>query len=208
MRIGEQILRRTAIVAGVMVLAACGVDGTPVSAGQPGAPAPAAPTVAADRVDALLVPVSAVPGGLDPAGSASSPSTMSLGCVGDDASWFGPTTEGFRSARYSGVGNRYVAQAVGVYSSADEAASVFQAGAQRVRSCGSDSLFIDAVSADRADWHFTGTSAVSGATGTMAGYTAGVVDNVVYRVSAGLFDDPVAVANSVAGGIIANVRAG
>lgn len=43
-------------------------------------------------------------------------------------------------------------------------------------------------------------------TGTMAGYTAGVVDNVVFRVSAGLFDDPVAVANSVAGGIIANVR--
>jgi hypothetical protein len=203
------LMRWTTVLAGVAVLAACGIDGTPVSAGQPSAPAPAAPTVAPDRVGALLVPVTAVPGGLAPSGSASAPQTLSQGCLGDDASWFGTSTLAFRSARYSGVSNRFVAQAVGVYSSAEEAAAVFRSAAQRVRSCGgADSVTVDAVSADRAAWHFTGTSPVSGTTGVMAGYTAGVVDNVVFRVGAGLFVDPVAVANSVAVGIAANVRAG
>jgi hypothetical protein len=64
------------------------------------------------------------------------------------------------------------------------------------------------VSADRATWHVTDTSPVSGLTGTMAGYNGGVVGNVVFRVGAGIFDDPVAVAQSVADGIVANVRAG
>ena len=198
-------MRWTTIVAGVVVLAACGIDGAPVSAGQPGIPAPAAPSVTADRLDALLVPVSAVPGGLHPAGSASVPSTMSMGCAGDDASWFGPNTQGFRSARYSGVGNRYVAQSVGLYASAEEAAAVFRAAAQQVASCGNGSLSVDSVGGQRAAWHVSGTSAVSGANGVVAGYAAGVVGNVVFRVGAGLFDDPVAVANSVADGIAANI---
>jgi len=181
------------VIAGVAVLAACGIDGTPVSAGQPGAPAPAGPGVSVSQIDALLVPVTAVPGGLHPAGSARSPQTDSQGCVGDDA---------------GGVGNRFVAQSVGVYPTADESASVFRSAAQRVQACsGADSMIVDAISADRAVWHVTGTSAVSGATGTMGGYTAGVVDNVVFRVEAGLFDDPVAVATTVADGITANVRA-
>ena len=76
------------------------------------------------------------------------------------------------------------------------------------QSCADGSLIGDASSPDRAGWHYSGTSPVSGSTGVMAGYTAGVVDNVVFRVGAGLFDDPVAVANSVADGIAANVRAG
>ncbi len=202
-------MRWTTVVAGVVVLAACGIDGTPVSAGQPSAPAPTAPAVAPDRIDALVVPLTAVPGELHPAGTATSPQVRAgASCAGDDATWFGAASLAFRNVRYSGLGNLYGAQAIGVYSSAEEAAAVFRAAAQRLQSCGGDPVSVDALSADRATWHVTGTSAVSGHTGTMAGYSAGVVDNVVFRVGAGLFDDPAAVANSVAGGIVANVRAG
>jgi hypothetical protein len=199
-----------AVGVGVMVLAGCGViDGAPVSRGEPTTPAPAGPAVSAERIDALVVPVTAVPEDLHPESARTTPQVRAdASCAGDDATWFGAGSVAFRHVRYSGLGNLYVAQAIGVYSSAQEAASVFRAAAQRLQSCGDAPVTVDAVSADRATWHVTDTSPVSGLTGTMAGYNGGVVGNVVFRVGAGIFDDPVAVAQSVADGIVANVRAG
>ena len=196
-----------------VLAAACGVNSAGQSRGEPTTTSNAGPAVSASRIDSLVVPVDQVPGGLHAAGSSSAPEADRFepcvnGAVGDDAPFSGAIA--FRSVRYSSVGNRYIVQSVAIYSSAGDAAAAFQSLGTQVDACrgaGDGSVVVDSVSADRAGWHVTGTSPVSGAAGTLGAVQAGVLENIVFRVAAGIFDDPIQIAAAIADQIAGNVRA-
>jgi hypothetical protein len=122
------------------------------------------------------------------------------------ASW--GSTVAFRDVRYSGAGNIYVAQAIGVYDSPDEANSIFEKLRSRLRSCQQqpDGIAVDGIYDKRALWHVDGFSAVTGATGLMQANQIRVADNVVFRVTVGIVDGATNIADSVADSIDFHVR--
>jgi len=192
--------RRRTVAVTIFVAALTAACGSGQSGGQP-TPAPG-PVVTADQIDELVVPAEQLPGALHP-DRVPAPAAGQVGkcpyAPGDTAALFAPGSLALRTVRYTGAGNVFVDQVVGVYPSNDAARAAFIALTDTVRSCQSQSLTVEP---DRVTWQVLRSSQVSGTAEPYA-TDARVAENVVFVVDVGMLSPQVgaSVADAIEGKI-------
>lgn len=183
-------------------------------------PAPVGPSVTAAQVDSLLVPADQLPGGLHGGGVGKQPQSYPPGpkdpcyladAAADDVALFGSDLIAFRNVRYSGPGNVYVDQAIGVYKSNSVADAAFSRLVDSLHSCQSGSSSSPAftnLTRSSASWQSAESSTRSSgeAESIPTGDEGRSAKNVLIRVSVGHFADSPHIAASVADQIVAKIN--
>lgn len=196
-----------AVAVAVGLVAACGngpiseshgdTSTTPASIGRP---------VAAKEIDSLVIPVEQVPGGLHAESVENQPRQESSDdCFVAYSGVDSISPIAFRSVRYSGMGNLYVLQSVGIYLDNADAGAVFQRLTNRLRGCSPESGGAS-ITPTEASWHAQGFSPVKGAQETSKAADERVVKNVVFSVVSGHFDNAEQTAASIADQIEAKIN--
>jgi len=197
------MLKRVAAGACALIVVGCGQGSSATSTASP-SPVP----VPVSKIDSLIVAIGQIPGGLDSDGGGVTSAAQDKSDPACPLPGLG-NPSALRSARYSGVGNLFVVQEVAIYPDAASAHAALQPVIDGLNSCKgkAGAPAVDQSTAAEVSWHAQGFSPVSGETSTTYAADTRVVNNVVLKVTAGLFDNPQQVAASVADKIAAKVAA-
>ena len=194
-------------LAAVGVIAACGIAASGTSTAEPTS------GVSPAEIDSLIVPIDQITPRMDNTSVRQDPTPSPPPAKGgpnpadscyfdalqpDAAELFGTGLQTFRDVNYSGVGNIFVNQAIGVYPDATAAAGVvgrLTNGLSACRASGPAGLTIGNLGSVRAAW-----------SGSICADEARAVRNVVIRVQACHMDNPAGVVAAVAEAVSAKVN--
>lgn len=205
-------VRVVVAMTGAAALAAgCGNGSISQSRSDTTTSVPAGQSVKAAEIDSLVTPIEQVPGGLhnnvvekqpqpNPPDSSHTCHAAYTG-LGDTA------PNAFRKVYYSGLGNLYVVQTIGVYADPSAADAVFHHLTDELSRCKAkgNGVSVDSIAPARAVWHVRGFSPVKGAEETLFATDARTAKNVVFSVTAEHFDNAQQSAASVADRIAAKI---